>query len=679
MQAFGGCNADPDAWDTFENLLAYGSGPCVLIQDLSTFKTFGFAPLKYGVITCVRFDSDGSLIVCTSLGNVLLLDQNTLTVKSVLHFSSSVTRCELNGRHILISTSVHGVHLIRRASESEIVLERSYFPDLRCTSLAIITFNDDIIFALGHPDGSVQLFVPSTESSIMLEGYAWSLSLRFIQISDHTLLLASANQERTIRLWRISVEGVSEISKLNVSVTSAATIETQHTPLHVTLFANLEGHSDWVNCISFCSSSTLCSASFDGQVLIWTAQEGGDYDISIRLGTTAVADDQSGFIGCKLLAPNDVIALSRNGGFSRWIDGKTTRCFAGHYDGVTGCTWTTIGCFISVALDNTARVYGLDNGTFRELARPLIHGHAIFDVVQISDDLYAFVADEKNVRVLQPSQCFVHIFPSPLLSSKRLPFASMVHPLSLDNATIKDAESVEAQFAPITAADFMKDRIPDSHEMWLTRWPEFKSIFGHEREIRQMTVAEKGDWFATGDERGGYIIYDKVKLERRNKYIREPSKSTVTAIAASPDASLLLLVLENGTVKIIDPSTTNVMKVINADKNSYAGNWTGNSQYFLIGGENGINIYEREGAFVIHYDAGFVTALEYVDDYTFLYGTNSGDLVQVKYNASSGSFTEIHRYQHHADKVSDIKVNRETKQILSCGYDHVVLLQNLVE
>ena len=34
-----------------------------------------------------------------------------------------------------------------------------------------------------------------------------------------------------------------------------------------------------------------------------------------------------------------------------------------------------------------------------------------------------------------PSACFAHIHPG-ILSSKKLPFASMVRPLSLDNATI---------------------------------------------------------------------------------------------------------------------------------------------------------------------------------------------------------------------------------------------------
>lgn len=692
IQAFGGCNSDPDSWDVFNDLIAYGTGPCVLVQNLTTFQTVSFIPLSFGIITCVRFDSTGMLIIGTSNGNVFLLDPITKEVFSLQTFESSITHCSVFKDDILISTAVNGLRYIKRHftpdNNSNLTVEQALFPDLRCVSLNLTRFNGVLIFGLGHPDGTIQLYVPSTQSSVTLEGFAWSLSLQFNPINDKSILFAAAGQDKTIRLWKISLDIASEISKLNVSVSSHATLETESTPFHVELFANLEGHSDWINSISFCPGPThaFSSASFDGQVLIWKPDmtlssndsNYSDYDISIRLGTTNVADDQSGFIGCKLINDNDVIALARSGGFSRWIDGQSTRCFAGHFDGVTGLSWTTIGCFISVALDNTARVYGIDHGTYRELARPLIHGHAIFDVGEISDDKYAFVSDEKNVRILQPSQCFYHIHPVPQLANKQLPFASMIQALSLDNTIIPDAESVEALFHPLTAADFMKDRIPDSHEMWLTRWPEFKSSFGHHREIHQMTIPEKGDWFATGDDKGGYIIYGKKDLERRHKYEKDPTKSLTTAIAASPDATLLVQGLENGTIKIIDPVTCSIMKTIGSDDGLYGLGWSRNSQYFAIGGVNGLNIYEREGLHVASYpEAGFVTAIDYIDDNTMIIGTDQGELKKIYYNPSEQTFTEQCQYQKHGGRVTDIKINHQLQQFLSGAMDHAVLLHQL--
>lgn len=705
IQAFGGANADPDAWDVYDDLLAYGTGPCVLIQNLSTFKTVSFSPLKYGIVTCVRFDSIGMLIIGTCYGNLLLLDPATCKISSVLSFESSITHCSIFNRDILISTAVHGLRYIIRDFENPeegLKLEQTLFPELRCVSLALTRFHDALLFGIGHPNGTVQLYVPSTDSSVTLEGYAWSLSLQFCEVNESSILFASGSQDHTIRLWRISLDAASEISKLNVSVTSHATLETKETLFHVELFSNLEAHSDWVNSISFFHgpSRPLCSASFDGQILIWTStinQENdhpneeskvpeslfADYDISTRLGTTNVQDDQSGFIGCKFLKENDVIALSRNGGFSRWIDGKTIRCFSGHFDGITGLAWTTIGCFISVGLDNTARIWGLDDGTYRELARPLIHGHAVYDVCELSDDLYAFVSDEKNVRVLQPSQCFYHIHQVPQLANKRLPFASMVRPLTLDNTPIMNAEDVEELFAPITAEDFMKNTIPTSHEMWLTRWPEFKSIFKHEREIRQMTVARNGHWFATGDDRGGYVIYkynDSYELEPKCDYKRDMSKALTTAIEASPDARMLIQVLLNGVIKLIDPETCSILKEFNAQNNSYACGWSTDSQYFAVGGEFGINVYEREGQLVATYEnAGFVTALQYLDEYSIIFGRDDGQIVQIKYDASEKSFTETHRYQSHSMRISDIRINHDLKQFISGGMDNIILLQNIFD
>ncbi|KAH0791090.1 putative elongator complex protein 2 [Histomonas meleagridis] len=674
IQAFGGCNQDPDAWDVSGNLLAYGSGPSLLIQNLETYDTVCYAPLKYGIITCVRFTLSGSLLIGTCEGNLVLYDPIKKDIIFSLDFPSSITHCAIHQNNALISTALDGVRLLE-LNETEIKIIEILFPELRCVSLNLYYFLGTLIIGLGAPDGSIMLYVPLTKSSVTLEGLAWTTCIKFCPESEHSILCAASSQEHLIRIWRISETSASEISKLDVSIASNATLVSDAKSFHVELFANLLNHNDWVNCVDFYGSKHISSASYDGQVLLWTASEGGDYDISNRLGTTAVEDDQSGFIGCKLLSECDVIAVSRNGGFSRWVNGESVRCFAGHFDSVTAAAWTTIGCFITTGLDNVARVYAINGNNYQEIARPLIHGHAIYDVVELQDDLYAFAADEKNVRVLMPSQCFAHIHPG-VLSNKKLPFASMVRPLSLDNATIENPSDVETNFPPLTPSDFMKDRIPHSHEMWLTRWPEYKSIFAHERELRQMTVAS--DWFATGDDRGGFIVWDKKSLEKRENYEREPSKSLTAAIDASPDSTMLLLVLRNGKVKLIDPVNSQPLKVFNCDKNCYAGCWATNSQYFAIGGENGLYVYERDGTLSGHMKDKFVTAIQYISEYDMIVGLNDGEVEQIKYDPSNEKFVVVRNYQQHSWKVNDIRVNFNEKKFLTCGDDHVVLLQKLI-
>lgn len=675
MQVFGGCNSDPDSWDVYENLLSYGCGPCLVTQNIESYNTVLYYPMKFGTITCVRNLANGMIVVGTCMGSVLLIDPISKTILSTIDFDSSITHCAIYNNNIVISTALNGIKILEVNENREIQEIEAIFEDLRCVALGMIMIKDEIIIGMGMPNGSVMLYSKETKSQVILEGAAWTTCIKFCKESDDSFLCAASSQEDVIRIWKVTIEDKSIISKLNVSMKSHATLLLKGCSLHVELFANLTGHNDWVNSVDFYNFEHLVSASYDGQVLIWKSQEGGDYDISCRLGTTAVEDDQSGFICCKLIGENDVIALSRNGGFSRWIDGKSVRCFAGHFDSVTSVAWTTIGCFISTGLDNVARVYGIVGDNYQEIARPLIHGHAIYDVVEIDDDLYAFASDEKNVRVLMPSACFAHIHPG-ILSSKKLPFASMVRPLSLDNATIENPVDVEANFAPLTPSDFMKDKIPDSHEMWLTRWPEQKSLFAHERELRQMTVAR--DWFASGDDRGGYIIWDKKLLEKRGNYIREESKSLTTALEASPDSSLLLVVLQNGLVKLVDPETTLPIKVFNVDKNSFSGGWARNSQYFAVGGEKGLFIYERDGQLSGHLKGKYVTSIQYIDDYELLIGLDDGDIEQIRYEPSEQKFDLINKYQGHGLRVNDIRFNYQTHQFLSCGADHVIILQNLI-
>jgi WD40 repeat protein len=671
MQAIGGCNCDPDSFDIQGDLLAYGVGPCVLVQNLITYLTVSFIPLHFGVITCVRFTRVGSLVIGSSLGNLLHIDQASPLPRSILTFPSSISRVAIHGDDILIATALDGLALVH-LDGNHLDMVSCLFPDLRCPALSLCRYGDVLILGIGHPDGSVELFVPSTSSSVSIDGSAQTFGIAFAVDTDgNGLLFAAGSQDRTIRIWRIAPGAVS---RLNVAVASSASLDLGGGTVDIELLSNLTGHSDWVSAVDFCGPGALGSASFDGQVLIWTGK-GGDYDIAVRHGTMAVMDDQSGFIGCRLLAADDVLAVSRNGGFSRWIQGKTVRCFAGHNAPVTGLGWSGIGCFLSTGRDNIARVYARDRLSYRECGRPLIHGHEVLDVGVLADDLYAFAADEKNVRILKPTQCFANILPGAALHGRSLPFAAMVLPLSLDNKIIQTPDEVRASFDPLVPKDFMKDRIPDSHEMWLTRWAEVKSLWGHERELRRIAVSSAG-WMATGDDRGGFVIWDKFRDEK-SPYVKEESKAMTTSIAAAPDASLFLLALENGIVKLIDPITASVVSVIDCGVGTYAADWATNSEYFAVGGESGLRVFERDGTLSGHMRDLFVTAIDYIGPYELLIGLYGGEIERIVYDASERTFTVGHVYLSHAERVNALQVNSETREILSGGNDHVILVQSL--
>jgi elongator complex protein 2 len=565
--------------------------------------------------------------------------------------------------HIVISTAFHGLHALLLVS-SELKLETSLFPDVRCTAMAISKFADSVpVLAFGNSNGSVQICSPETGAVITLEGSAWVLSLKFSLTSTSELLLAAASQDRTVRIWRIA-SAVSRSAALGVDLQTSVNLD--QFAVDVDLMGCLSGHSDWVTCVDFAGSSQLISASFDGQVLLWNG-ENSDYDISVRLGTTAVSDDQSGFCGCRLLKKDDVLAVSRNGSFSRWTDGRNIRCVSGHTDCVADVTWTPLfRSFISVGLDNVARFYAFNETAYQEYARPLIHGYSLLGVAMISDDSYAFVGDEKCVRILQPTQCLASTLN--VLRNSKLPFASMVAALSLDNKALMTPDDVEA---PLTPSDFSKEN-KGSHDMWLTRWPEIRSLWGHERELTKITVA--GDWMASGDSRGAVAVWDLKTLEKRG-YLRDCCrKSAVTGLCGSPDGSLLLAVIEIGCVKLIDPVTVVVVRQFDVQVQARAGSWAWNSEYFAIGVEQGLIVYERDGEVAGRSDGTGVSALEYVGDYDIVIGYEDGGMKQLHYDASERKFTNGRVFQGHGGRVNAIRLNRSTGEVVSTGVDHVVLV-----
>jgi hypothetical protein len=101
-------------------------------------------------------------------------------------------------------------------------------------------------------------------------------------------------------------------------------------------------------------------------------------------------------------------------------------------------------------------------------------------------------------------------------------------------------------------------------------------------------------------------------------YLTEESKTSTTAIAAAPEGSLVLLVLESGIVKLIDPETTQIVQLINCPDGQWAGGWARNSEYFAVSGRDGIAVLERDGYQAAALEDLFVTAFELIGNYEML-------------------------------------------------------------
>lgn len=685
MQAFGGANADPDSWDAKGSLLAYGSGSCVLVQSLKNYLTVQYIPLHKGIITCVKFTEDGNIVVGTSEGSLMIFDPTTGEQFEEKTFKSSIHRLAVSKNYVFISTALTGTALLK-LKETKLEPSGLETPDMRAVGLAILETHDSMILGMAHPDGPIHLIIPDTKSEVVLAGNAWCQSIKFAVDAKGTILFGSASQDRIVRVWKITPYDSTQLINLGVTIDTQSVLHFANAELNVALQNVLCGHTDWVNGIDFWKGETLCSCSFDGQVLLWAASE-EDYDVSIRLGSTSVVDDQSGMIACRLLGPRDIISNSRNGTFSHWIDGKPVRCFSGHFDTVSSVCWSSDNYFISTGLDKVARVFGNVDGAFVELARPLIHGHTIHDVAQIEEDKFGFCSDEKIIRVLQPTSNFAKFIGEPL-SKLDLPFASVVAPLSLQNKILPTYQSVDVEYSEtensslkLTGSDFVFDDIPPGTSMWLTRWPDVLQYMGHFRELTKIAVGKQ--WIASGDDRGGVVVRTRGEDKKRRFNSGTPAgdvtvgKVAVTGLAAAPDDTAVAATCINGVLRIFDAENGTVLTRVELGVKAYCVAWDETSGYVIVGAENGLSIYERDGKLACNDKIGCVTAIDMLPGFKFALGFMDGRVMLGSYNASSKKIELGKEFQKHAEKVNMVRVNKDQKMMVSGSEDHTILLQYL--
>ncbi|EAY23776.1 hypothetical protein TVAG_121140 [Trichomonas vaginalis G3] len=676
MQAFGGVNSDPDSWDAQSTVLAYGSGSCVLVQSLTNYLTIKYIPLHNGVITCVKFTTDGNIVVGTSDGNIMLFDPTTGEKFDEKKFKSSIHRLAVSQNYVFISTALDGTYLLK-LQDNKFVETKYETPNIHSVGIAILEVYDSFILAVAHPDGPIHLLVPDTKSEVILQGNAWCQSLKFAINAQDQILFASGCQDRAIRVWKILPYDASQLTNLGISIDTQSILHFQNQDLNVSLQSVLSGHTDWVNGVDLYKGETLCSVSFDGQVLLWTANS-EDYDVSLRLGSTAVTDDQSGMIACRLIGPRDIISNSRNGTFSHWVDGKPVRCFSGHFESVSSVAWSNEGFFLSTGLDKVARVWGEIDGAFVELARPLIHGHTIHDCAQIDVDKFGFCSDEKQIRVLQPTSNFAKLVGEPL-SKMELPFASMVQPLNLSNKILQTYQSVAIDFAPLNGADFEFDGIPPGTSMWLTRWPEVQQYWKHFRELTRIAVGKA--WIASGDDRGGVVVRTRGDETQRRFNSGTPAgdvtvgKEKITGLAAAPDDTAVVASTINGVIRVFDAESGNVLTRVELGIPAYAVGWDESSGYFIVGHENGISVYERDGKLAATENCGAVTALDVLPGFNFVLGFKDGKIRKSSYNSSTKKIEIGEELQCHSERVNMIRVNKDQTKVISGSEDHTILLQ----
>ena len=323
--------------------------------------------------------------------------------------------------------------------------------------------DDAFILAVAGTSNIIQIFTSAQDESTgqiqftsqaTLPGHEnWIRSLDFIhenpdENESSDLLLASASQDKYIRIWRIHQgTALSALSAVGVDISANAlapgnkihkiTAGSAATKYCVMFEALLLGHEDWIYTARWSRSPSgipsqpqqlqLLSASADNSLSIWESDpESGIWITAARLGevsrekgaTTATGSIGGFWTGLWSPSGETVITLGRTGSWRRWdfdrddLAWRQNFAVSGHTRAVTGISWSRDGSYLlSTSADQTTRLHaewstspgkekeGQNKNTWHEMSRPQIHGYDLNCIDSLGATSFVSGADEKLMRV----------------------------------------------------------------------------------------------------------------------------------------------------------------------------------------------------------------------------------------------------------------------------------------
>lgn len=442
-------------------------------------------------------------------------------------------------------------------------------PKLFPLSLALSTLagtTDSFVLAIAGTKDIIQLYVLDSEKSpefklqATLSGHeGWIRSLEFTQESfdpNSDLILASASQDKYIRLWRIHqgtelpIAAVSSDPKLGAYMPGkslsnrAHRFSAQGLDFSATFEALLFGHEDWIYSIKWLTAGgklQLLSASADNSLAIWesdaatgvwvtTARMG---EISSEKGSTTATGSTGGFwTGLWSPSGQTVVCLGRTGSWRLWDHNMETDRWeqgvgvSGHTQSVTGIAWSKDGNYLmSTSSDQTTRLHAKwkreDLISWHEMARPQIHGYDLNCIDSLGNSQFVSGADEKLLRVFSEPKAVANLLETLCgfkgLGVEDMPDAANMPVLGLSNKaidTVDESDTQEASYpVPKSNANAFDavdpTSIPNKSSLAITHppledqlsrhtlWPEIEKLYGHGYEISALATSHDGKMVAT--------------------------------------------------------------------------------------------------------------------------------------------------------------------------------------
>ncbi|CAM1508308.1 Fc.00g051560.m01.CDS01 [Cosmosporella sp. VM-42] len=438
-----------------------------------------------------------------------------------------------------------------------------FFP--LCLSLSLLDGDADVfVLAAAGTRDIVQILtaeakVEQAQFTVQatLSGHeGWIRSLNFTKETaspDSDLLLASASQDKYVRIWRI--HHGKELPALAASssdpssdafmpgkspANKAHRLKAAGKDFSVTFEALLLGHEDWIYSARWCrrddGNLQLLSTSADNSLAIWEADSSSGIWVSmVRLGEISrekgatTATGSTGGFWTGLWSPDgaSVACLGRTGSWRRWeyiaSEDSWRPCVAitGHTKAVTGISWSSKGDYLlSTSSDQTTRLHTRwkrsgENDTWHEMSRPQIHGYDLNCIDTLGASQFVSGADEKLMRVFGEPKAVASML-NRLggiggVNTEDMPDAANMPVLGLSNKAI-DAVDEDAEIEAVDDRDreamdpasmVKKSYLEIDHppyEETLSRhtlWPETEKLYGHGYEISCLAASHDGKLVAS--------------------------------------------------------------------------------------------------------------------------------------------------------------------------------------
>ncbi len=419
---------------------------------------------------------------------------------------------------------------------------------------------DSYVLAVAGTKDIIQLYVLDSRNSLdfklqaTLAGHeGWIRSLEFTQETfdnKSDLILASASQDKYIRLWRIHqgkelpAAAASADPSLGAFMpgkslsNKAHRFKADNLDFSATFEALLLGHEDWIYSCRWRAVGgkiQLLSASADNSLAIWEPDDATGVwvtiarmgEISAEKGSTTATGSTGGFwTGLWSPSGETVVCLGRTGSWrlwdhdlsaDRWIQGVG---ISGHTQSVTGIAWSKGGDYLlSTSSDQTTRLHAKwkreELVSWHEMSRPQIHGYDLNCIDSLGASKFVSGADEKLLRVFNEPKAVANLLKKLCGFSgshvEDMPDAANMPVLGLSNKAIeavddnlevaqgsnKDREAVDPA-SIVRKSTLTLDHPPLEDQLSRhTLWPEIEKLYGHGYEISALAASHDGSLIAT--------------------------------------------------------------------------------------------------------------------------------------------------------------------------------------